>query len=499
MEPNPSVFLRAIRRELKSADLFGAGLTSGASRVIVDRGAEILAQLILRREQLPKVLRSLRSEQLANLEAISQRLRQRQVEIPTEIDCVIERARKLDSEPGETSVELYDEIIEALGEGIRALRSVKPSIREDLAFTNDICRLLCESELKLREEYSRQLEEFRAIEASEPLGIGAALPAPTEARLAAFLRSRLPGEDAIEVSDIRRLVGDNSKDIFFFDIRKSRELDGSYVMRMEPAYNVTHANLSSEYELLRHLAKAGIPVPRVLLGESDASQLGGGFIITAKLPGAPRETSKLGTGGPEILRDIACLSAKIHQVEIAPQLPQCFDAHLSTRDRMLARVDAMYGRWVNERSEDSVIVESAYHWLHANVECLDELAVLTHGDYNLRNILLDGDHVSAILDWELCRVSHPAEDLSYIRPSLEPVIPWHEYLAIYRAHSDYEVTDAALSYFDVWCHFWRLVIGASVYSGYHSKAHRNFVFASVAGVEYREGLTQMASLLAKRL
>ena len=45
MEPNPSVFLRAIRRELKTADLFGAGLTSGASRVIVERGAEILAQL----------------------------------------------------------------------------------------------------------------------------------------------------------------------------------------------------------------------------------------------------------------------------------------------------------------------------------------------------------------------------------------------------------------------------------------------------------------------
>src|SRR5277367_6463112 len=152
MEPNPSVFLRAIRRELKAADLFGAGLTSGASRVIVDRGAEILAQLILRREQLPKILQSLRSEQLASLKAISQRLRQLQADMPAEIDRVIERARKLDSEPGEASVELYDEITEALGEGIRALRRVKPSIREDLAFTNDICRSLCESELKLREE-----------------------------------------------------------------------------------------------------------------------------------------------------------------------------------------------------------------------------------------------------------------------------------------------------------------------------------------------------------
>ena len=166
---------------------------------------------------------------------------------------------------------------------------------------------------------------------------------------------------------------------------------------------------------------------------------------------------------------------------------------------MLAKVDAMYRRWVNERSEDSVIMESAYNWLRANVDRLDDLAVLTHGDFNLRNFLLDGDRVSAILDWELCSVSHPAEDLSYIRPSLESVIPWDEYLAVYRAHSTYEVTDAAVAYFDVWCQFWRLVIAASVYSAYDFKKHRNFLFASVACVEYREELSQMANLIATRL
>jgi len=495
MEPNPSIFLRAIRREAQSADLLGAGLVSGASTVIMDRSAEILAQLILRREQLPEMLESLRPQQLASLQSISQRLRLRGVQVPAAIDHAIGRAHALDTGPGEANVELYDEVSIGLAEGIRALRSIKPSIQEDVAFTNDICRLLCESELRLREEYSHRLERLRETEAKDLSGHGA-LPAPTGTLLAAYLRKRLPGGSTIEVSNIQRLVGDNSKDIFFFDIGKSRELDGSYVMRREPAYNVTHAQLVSEYDLLLHLAKAGIPVPRALVGEGDSTQFGGGFIITSKLPGAPRPASKLGANGREILRNIARLSAEIHQVDIPRHLPQCFDADMSTRDRMLAKVDAMYLRWVNERSEDSVIMESAYQWLHTNVDCLDDLAVLTHGDYSLRNVLLDGDRISAILDWELCRVSHPAEDLSYIRPTLESVIPWCEYLGVYRAHSTYEVTEAALTYFDVWCQFWRLVIGASVYSAYHAKKHRNFVFASVACVEYREGLTQMANLIA---
>jgi aminoglycoside phosphotransferase (APT) family kinase protein len=498
MEPNPSIFLRAIRREVQSADLFGSGLASGASHVIMGRSAEILAQLILRGEQLPQMLQSRRAEQLSGLQAISQRLRLRGSQVPAAIDHAIERARNLNSDSGEANVQLYDEVSKGLAEGIRALRFMKPSLQEDVVFTNDICRLLCESEVKLREEYSRRLEQFRVAEAGDFQEHGD-LPAPTDTQLAAYLRKRLPAEDAIEVSNIQRLVGDNSKDIFFFDIGKSRGLDGSYVMRREPAYNVTHAKLVSEYELLLHLTKSGIPAPRALVGEGDITQFGGGFIVTAKLPGAPRPASKLGANGREILRNIARLSAEIHQVDIPRHLPQCFDAHLSTRDRMLAKVDAMYQRWANERSEDSVIMESAYDWLRTNVGRLDDLAVLTHGDYNLRNILLDGDRISAILDWELCSVSHPAEDLSYIRPSLESVIPWDEYLAVYRAHSKYAVTDAALAYFDVWCQFWRLVIGASVYSAYHVKKHRNFVYASVACVEYREALTQMANLIATRL
>jgi len=54
-----------------------------------------------------------------------------------------------------------------------------------------------------------------------------------------------------------------------------------------------------------------------------------------------------------------------------------------------------------------------------------------------------------------------------------------------------------LFYFAVWTKFWNAVIGASVYSGYHRHKHRNFVFASVACVEYFEKVETLSRLIAQ--
>lgn len=495
MEPNPSVFLRAIRRETLSENLLGAGIASGASYVIMQRGAEVLAQLILRNEHVPGMLRERIPQQKDWLRRILKRLERRGIVVPKSLIRAIECASAVDSEPGETDVRTYDLINEGLASGIRALREEPGHSADETEFTSDICQAICLAEVRLREEYSSRLEQLKR---NDDAGMrqDLALPAPTAAQIEFYLRARFPGDPASEVHNVQRLVGDNSKDIFFFDIEGSAAINGSYVLRREPAYNVTQASLASEYELIIHLKSAGLPVPRALAGEADPKHLQAGFIMVERLPGATRSPDKLGTNGKQILKEIARISAQIHQIAIPCHLPQFADASQPSRRRMLARVDAMYRRWELERSEGSVIVEAAYHWLRANIDCLDDKSVLTHGDYSLRNILLDGDRISGILDWELCCVSHPAEDLAYIRSWVEPAMPWQEYLDAYRAHSGYDVTSEALWYYSVWVRFWNLVIGAAAYSGYHLNKHRNFVYASVACVEYRESLDCLARLIA---
>lgn len=496
MEPDPSVYLRALRREAMSVELFGAGLESGASKVIMQRGAEVLAHLIVRKEHLPALLRMRLSEQHAALHVIEARLRERGVARPPSLTWALAHAGVTDSPPSETDVHHYDRIVEGLADGVRALREQCGRSPEDVSFVTELCRALAESELVLREEIALRLEATRQ-EASHDTQAVSALPSPTPEQLSRYLRERCPDHPGLKVLNVQRLVGDNSKDIFYFDVDGTIGLNGSYVMRREPAYNVTRACLANEDPLLRYLHEARMPVPRVLLGEADVRHFGGGFIITEKLPGAPRGTHQLGDRGIEIVGELANTLARIHGVKILATLPQCADARNSTRDRVLAKVNGMYSRWIAERSEDSVVIESAYQWLVTQADNLDETAVLTHGDFSLRNVLLDGDRLSAILDWELCCVSHPAEDLAYIRPWVTPVIPWPQFLAIYQARSRREVSPFALFYFSVWTTFWNAVIGASVYSGYRLHRHRNFVFASVACVEYFEKLESLSRLIAR--
>lgn len=496
MEPDPSVYLRALRREAMSVELFGVGLESGASQVVMQRGAEVLAHLIMRKEQLPALLRNCLTEQRAALHAIAGRLRERGVAAPPSLTWALAHAHATDSEPGEADVVNYDRIVEGLANGLRALREERRRSPQDRAFVGELCRTLTETELVLRKECARRLDAVRH-DAGHGVPPPAALAPPTEIRLSSYLRVRLPDHPALEVVNVQRLVGDNSKDIFTFDVHGAGDLSGSYVMRREPAYNVTRACLAQEAPLLGHLREAGLPVPRVLLGEPDSQYFGGGFIVTEKLPGAPRATSRLGDRAIAILSELASILARIHEVKIRPNLPQFADVADSTRERMLAKVNAMYRRWCAERSEDSVVIESAYEWLVAHAEMLDDTAVLTHGDFSLRNVLLDEDRISAILDWELCCVSHPAEDLAYIRPWIEPIMPWPEFMAIYRTRSGRDASDFALFYFGVWTKFWNVVIGASVYSGYRLNKHRNFVFASVACVEYFENLHTLSRLIAQ--
>jgi aminoglycoside phosphotransferase (APT) family kinase protein len=59
-------------------------------------------------------------------------------------------------------------------------------------------------------------------------------------------------------------------------------------------------------------------------------------------------------------------------------------------------------------------------------------ASLVHGDYSFHNLLYDGDRLSAVLDWELAHIGHPAEDLGYIQTVAMSVVGWDRYMAVYR-------------------------------------------------------------------
>ncbi|MFD2396585.1 phosphotransferase [Prauserella oleivorans] len=99
-------------------------------------------------------------------------------------------------------------------------------------------------------------------------------------------------------------------------------------------------------------------------------------------------------------------------------------------------------------------------WLRAHAPADVRDPVLVHGDFGLHNLLLDGTKLTAVLDWERAHLGHPAEDLTYLRPSIEPVLGWEGFLEAYQAAGGKPPDADRLTFYTVWHDIWR---GISAY------------------------------------
>ena len=189
MQPEPSLYLRAIRRELLSPELFGGGLASGASPVVTSRAGSCLGHLALRSEFLPQQLAQLRPRYVA----------------------LLQRASEAEASD-EDEIRLFDQVSEALSEGLRLL-SAQGFSRTDL---HEITQAACLLEHHRRQAFNEALAAFEKAEAA--VKTATALPAVSAGELTEHLRASFPKSPGITASEVHRLSGFNSKEIFFVEI-----------------------------------------------------------------------------------------------------------------------------------------------------------------------------------------------------------------------------------------------------------------------------------------
>jgi aminoglycoside phosphotransferase (APT) family kinase protein len=134
--------------------------------------------------------------------------------------------------------------------------------------------------------------------------------------------------------------------------------------------------------------------------------------------------------------------------------------------------------------------------LRDNIHCIGPELSLVHGDCNFRNILLDGDRVSALLDWELAHPGHAAEDLSYIKTDIEKIMPWQDFLEAYLARGGVPVSDAMIRFFAVWADVWRSTLACNCYTSFIRGEHRSYLLASVGHNEYYASLDPLCAAMS---
>src|SRR3954471_10923564 len=141
-----------------------------------------------------------------------------------------------------------------------------------------------------------------------------------EARIAAYLQSRIAGATDLCVSNLARIPGGASRETWMFDARwtdNGTTAKRRYILRRDPPASLLESNNDLEFELYTALAESGIPVPAVHWIERDGAALDRPFYIMEPLPGETDARSLVTSPRwadvrPTIARQKAEILARIH-------------------------------------------------------------------------------------------------------------------------------------------------------------------------------------------
>ncbi|WP_340317392.1 phosphotransferase family protein [Rhizorhabdus argentea] len=285
----------------------------------------------------------------------------------------------------------------------------------------------------------------------------------TAPKLEIYLRNHFSDPD-LTLRDFASIAGGFGKETIIF-AASGRELTGEFVLRRDrssPILDNDCHRVSQEFPVLCAVASRGFPAPDALWVDIEHRLLpGGDFLVMRRSPGA---TCGDIFGGPN------ALSAAIQQnwaeavadLHTLPQLKELGDLTNSIRtelwDMPLQEVSRCYIRdyydhYLANSPAPLPSLAALYAWLLPNVpDAGMGRPALVHGDLGLQNLLLDGDRLSAVLDWEMAHIGDPLEDLAYIRNTASNNIDWDYFLKIYEERTGRTVAPAHLHFYRVWGH-----------------------------------------------
>jgi aminoglycoside phosphotransferase (APT) family kinase protein len=231
------------------------------------------------------------------------------------------------------------------------------------------------------------------------------------------LRRWLAGElgQSVRIENLRRTSAGYSRENWLFDATFGTTRL-ALIARRDPAGSVLDTDRRVEATVLRALEDTDLPVPRLrwadLTGEKVdrptlvmdlAPGLCDGFVLNGDLPVERR----LG-----LARHIYGLLGRIHLVDwrslgLGDVLE---DPGPAAAVRAVDHWESELHRVQLEPEPELAVVIA---WLRANAP-VSPLTVLVHGDFKPGNVLLEGDEVTAILDWETVHLGDPHEDLGWV-------------------------------------------------------------------------------------
>ena len=188
---------------------------------------------------------------------------------------------------------------------------------------------------------------------------------------------------------LRRASVGNSQETWFFDAVWDGGSRPLVLRRSAPDGTLTWTDRGAEYEALRLVGAAGLPVPSVLWLDAHGGALQRPYFVMDRLAGAPPRDAAVSFELGELL-------ARVHAVPATGTASN--------------EVERWYERYLAERLSSMPLLGALFAWLEANAPA-EVAPVLVWGDAGPHNLLVENGRISALLDWELAHLGHPLEDV----------------------------------------------------------------------------------------
>jgi aminoglycoside phosphotransferase (APT) family kinase protein len=312
------------------------------------------------------------------------------------------------------------------------------------------------------------------------------------AALQGFLAT-LPGEEAIKVVSSRTVSRGMSKKTVLATLSNGRVLPDRIALRIDrSANNYLGTTVLEEYPIVEMLWNNGARVPQPHALEATGKVLGDAFIVFSAVDGVPVGGNYVPPArNPALIEDVARCMAGVHAIPVDPwprpdQLRGIahFDDALESH---LADWQAL--------GERSAIMDAAFDRIIRDRALAKGPDALVHEDFNFNNMLVEGNRVSAVLDWEFAHIGVAAADLAYLRYSADAGSSFAELLAAYEKAGGTVPSTEQLDFYTLWGQLRLAVMGFKAVRGFEEGRFDDVRFGVALG-HRRRGLIRVANLLA---
>lgn len=221
--------------------------------------------------------------------------------------------------------------------------------------------------------------------------------------------------------DISQVFGGASRETYLLRLLIAGEERG-VVVRRDPPTSLIDTERALEFGAYNAIHPTDIPVPAPLFLEEDTSVLGAPFSIMEQIEDSSSDVTQLsdlekvevGNQKWDYLGKLAQLEPRDLGFEAFCPVPA---AGTCAKEQLEYWADVIE----TDQIHPQPVAAAAIRWLRQNLPSPAQKVSIVHGDYRSGNFLFRDAKITAILDWEMCHLGDPLEDLAW---SFDPLWCW---------------------------------------------------------------------------